>query len=83
MIENKKWLGVFSGGYAESVILKALLESYDIVVYQENFLLSTIKPWAISSGGFDASILRVDDNDLERAKRIIEDYNDNLYNFEV
>lgn len=83
MIKSKKWLAVFSGGYEESLVLKALLENYNIAVYQENFLLSTIHPWAISSGSFDASILRVDDNDLERAKRIIEDYSDNLYNFEV
>jgi hypothetical protein len=74
MMESKRLVGIFSGGYPESMILKSLLESHGITVHQENFIMSTMYPGVVSMGGFAASILKIDNGELEKAKEILQDY---------
>lgn len=77
MIENKKRIGVFGGNYTESLIIKSLLESHKILVYQDNSLMGVFNPWGISVGGINKAKLNVNEEDYEKAKIIIEDYNNN------
>lgn len=75
MIENKKRLGVFNGIYTETLIMKSLLESYNISVFQDNSLMGVFNPWGISVGGLNKSKLNVHEDDYEKAKSIIDEYN--------
>jgi hypothetical protein len=66
---------IFSGNYSESMIVKNILENENIEVFIVNESMSNIEPWAISSGGFNPVILKVHDDDFEKARNIISDYN--------
>lgn len=74
MKERKELVGIYSGGYPESLIVKVMLESHGIEVYQENFIMSTMHPALVSCGAYDASILKIEKNALEKAKDILQDY---------
>lgn len=80
MIENKKRIGVFGGNYTESLIIKSLLESHNILVYQDNSLMGTFNPWGIPVGGLNKVKLNVIEDDYEKAKKIIDNYNAGKYN---
>lgn len=80
MIENKKRIGVFDGNNTESLIIKSLLESHDIVVYQDNSLMGVFNPWGISVGGINKVKLNVLEEDYIEAKKILKAYNSNELN---
>ncbi len=44
--------------------------------------MGTIQPWTITSGGFNPVILKVKNEDFDKAKKIIEDYENGNLNFE-
>ena len=45
--------------------------------------MANIEPWAVSSGGFNPVILKVKDDDFEKAKKLIEDYEKGNLNIEI
>ena len=65
---------IFSGTFSETMNIRNLLENINIQVFTENENMANIEPWAISSGGFNPVILKINDKDFEKAKKIIEDY---------
>lgn len=65
---------IFSGTFSETMNVRNLLENINIQVFTENENMANIEPWAISSGGFNPVILKINDKDFEKAKKIIEDY---------
>ena len=75
MHTHSKSVVVFSGSYVESITIKNLLESNNVEVFQDNSLMSTIEPWAVSPGGFNAAVLKISSENYERAIEIINDYN--------
>ena len=79
MIEQKRKLGVFSGGRQESLILKHLLESFFIEVFEDASLMAVFNPWGVLIGDNNSVKLRVNDKDFEKAKVIIENYNNGIY----
>jgi len=71
---------LFRGTYFEAMNMRNLLENTNIEVFTENEIMSNIEPWAVTSGGFNPVILKVNDDDFEIAKKVIEDYeNGNLH----
>jgi len=62
--------------------MRNLLENTNIEVFTENEIMSNIEPWAVTSGGFNPVILKVNDEDFESAKKIIEDYENGNLDFE-
>lgn len=79
MIEQKKRIAIHSGSKNEALILKALLESFSIQVYEDVSLMSVFNPWGISIGDLNSVKLRVNEDDYIKAKRIINDYNTDEY----
>lgn len=77
MIENKKRMGIFSGNFTESLVVKNLLESYMISVYYDNSLMAVFNPWGVTVGGMNKAKLRVQEDDYERAKKIVDNYHSN------
>ncbi|AOW08556.1 hypothetical protein [Flavobacterium gilvum] len=79
MIEQKKRIGVYSGGKDESLILKNLLESFSIQVFEDASLMSVFNPWGVLIGDVNAVKLKVKEDDCEKAKKIIDDYYAGIY----
>jgi len=78
MIEQKKRVCIHSGGKHESLILKILLESFSIQVFEDASLRSVFNPWGVLIDGFNA--IKVEEKDYLQAKKIIDDYNAGVYN---
>lgn len=70
---------IFSGSYNETMNLKNLLEINHIEAFIQNENMGIIEPWVITSGGFNPFKIIVKAEDVEKAQKIIEDYeNGNL-----
>jgi hypothetical protein len=67
-------IDLFRGTYFEAMNMKGLLESNNIKVFTLNENMSNIEPWIVTAGGFNPVILKVSEEDLERAKKIVKDY---------
>ncbi len=65
---------LFRGSYFEVMNMKNLLESYNIDVFVLNENMSIIEPWVVTAGGFNPVTLRVNEEDFEKAKAIVEEY---------
>jgi hypothetical protein len=76
-------VNIFSGTFSETMNVKNLLENINIEVFTQNENMSNIEPWSISSGGFNPVILKVKDEDFEKAKKLIEDYQNGNLNIEI
>ncbi|MFG6687900.1 putative signal transducing protein [Mariniflexile sp. HNIBRBA6329] len=68
-------IDIFSGSVEETMIIRNLLESKNIQVFLTNQLMASIEPIAVSSGGFNAVTLKINEEDFEKAKKVLEDYN--------
>lgn len=78
MIEQKKKIAIHNGSKNEALILKALLESFSIQVFEDSSL-SVFNPWGISIGDLNSVKLRVNEDDYAKAKEIINDYKADEY----
>ena len=65
---------VFSGAYFEAMNVRNLLEGAAITVFVQNEYMSTIEPWVVTSGGLNPVKLQVNEDDLEKAKQIVDNY---------
>ena len=65
---------IFSGEIIEAMNIRNLLENENIEVFTLNENMSSIEPWVVSPGGFKPLILHVNDDDFEKAKKVVEDY---------
>ncbi|OOG66777.1 DUF2007 domain-containing protein [Flavobacterium sp. A45] len=74
---------LFSGTYFEAMNIRNLLENENIEVFTQNENMSSIEPWAVTSGGFNPVILKVRNEDFENAKKIIEDYESGNLNLNI
>jgi hypothetical protein len=79
MIEQKKRIAIHNGSKNEALILKVLLESFSIQVFEDSSLMSVFNPWGISIGDLNSVKLRVNEDDYVKAKEIINDYKANEY----
>ena len=76
-------INIFRGTFSETMNIRNLLENTNIQVFTENENMANIQPWAISSGGFNPVILKVKEDDFEKAKKLIEDYEKGNLNIEI
>ena len=65
---------LFRESYFEVMNMKNLLETYTIDVFVLNENMSIIEPWVVTAGGFNPVTLRVNEEDFEKAKAIVEEY---------
>ena len=70
----KMMVDLFRGSYFEVMNMKNLLETYTIDVFVLNENMSIIEPWVVTAGGFNPVTLRVNEEDFEKAKAIVEEY---------
>lgn len=62
---------IYSGQYFEAINIKNLLESRNIQVYVENENMSLIEPFAVSPGGTNPILLKVDEDNFDQATETI------------
>lgn len=67
-------INIFNGTVTEAMAIRNLLESNNIEVFTQNEYMSNIQPWTVTSGGFNPVTLKVDEQDLDAAVKIIEDF---------
>ena len=65
---------IFSGEFVEAMNIRNLLETENIEVFTVNEYMSNIEPWVVRPGGFKPVLLKVNDEDYEKAKKVVEDY---------
>ncbi|UPZ18005.1 hypothetical protein [Flavobacterium humidisoli] len=80
MIEQKKRIAIHNGSKNEALILKVLLESFSIQVFEDSSLMSVFNPWGISIGNLNSVKLWVNEDVYAKAKEIISDYKADEYN---
>ena len=73
-----KTVEIFSGSSMESMGIMNLLESNGIPVYEDNALMATIEPFAVSPGGFGSSVIKVAEEDYDKAMNVLDDYNNGI-----
>lgn len=66
-------ISIFSGTYSESMIVRNILENENIKVFIVNETMSNIEP-TISPGAFNPVVLNINSEDFDKAKRIVESY---------
>jgi hypothetical protein len=72
-------IDIFRGSFSEAMNVRNLLEQMNMEVFTANEYMSNIEPWVITSGGLNPVTLKVAVEDLEKAKKIVDDYlNGNL-----
>jgi hypothetical protein len=76
-------INIFRGTFSETMNIRNLLENINIQVFTENENMATIEPWAISPGGFNPVILKVKIQDFEKAKKLIEDFENGNLDIEI
>jgi hypothetical protein len=68
---------IFSGTILEVEIIRSLLENAEIETFMKDEITGTLLPWITASGGFCPVKLEVSNLDYDKAKQIIEEYNQN------
>ena len=72
--EENDIIEVFAGSSIEAEIVKSMLQDSDIDVFLKNENMGTIAPWHLSAGGAGAVKIIINSNDYDKAKLIIEKY---------
>ncbi len=65
---------IYSGNPWQVGMVKTLLENSGIKVYMQDVIMGTLNPWWTAGGGAGAIRLFILDNDYEKAKEIVEEY---------
>ncbi|RXM48316.1 hypothetical protein [Flavobacterium sp. YO12] len=79
MIKQQNRISIHQGSKEQAMILKALLESFSIMVFEDSSLMSVFNPWGVLVGDVNSVKLRVKEEDYNEAKKIIDDFNIGLY----
>jgi hypothetical protein len=70
---------VFAGTSIDAEIVRSLLEDSDIKTFLKDDNMGTIAPWHVSAGGAGAVKIIINSNDYDKAKLIIEKYEESKY----
>ncbi|MDA3818659.1 MAG: DUF2007 domain-containing protein [Prolixibacteraceae bacterium] len=65
---------VFAGTSLDAAIVNSLLEDSDIKTFLKDEFMGSIAPWQVSAGGAGAVKIIINSKDYDKAKLIIEKY---------
>ncbi len=68
---------VFAGNPMDAGLIKSMLLDSDIECFLQDENMGTIAPWQVSAGGAGAVKIMINSNDFEKAKLIIEQFEQN------
>jgi hypothetical protein len=69
---------VFAGTAMQAGMVKSLLENAEIETFLQDEFIGTLNPWYAAPGGAGAVKVFVSNVDSEKAKAVVEDYENNL-----
>jgi hypothetical protein len=69
---------VFAGTAMQAGMVKSLLENAEIEAFLKDEFIGTLNPWYATPGGAGAVKIFVSNADFEKAKMVVEDYENNL-----
>lgn len=82
-MENKnEFVQIYAGELWQSSMIRDLLEDNGIHAFVENELMGTIIPSQITSGGIAPIKVKIYDSDFERAKELIDEFNNASFTLE-
>jgi len=70
---------VFSGTGWEAELVKSLLENAEIEAFLIDENTGTLAPWYTAGGGAGSVKVTVSNLDLEKAKSVVSDYEENIH----
>jgi hypothetical protein len=73
-----KLVEVFDGSMLQAEMLRSLLENAEIEAIIKDGIMGTLNPWYTAPGGAGAVSVWVADTNLEKAKQIVSDYQNNI-----
>lgn len=73
--QETKLVEVFAGELWQATMIQNVLEDNGVQVHLENALMGTIEPWMISAGGINPVKIIVSDVNLDRARKLIDEFN--------
>lgn len=68
---------IFSGSDWQANMVKSMLEAADIRAFIKDGFMGTIAPWYVGGGGAGAVKVIILKKDIEKAKSIIQEYEQN------
>lgn len=66
---------IFRGNEIEVMNVKNLLDNFGIESFIQNQYMSVLEPWVITAGGYNAASLQINNNDYDKAKKVLDDFN--------
>jgi len=69
---------VFAGTAVQATLVKSLLENAEIEAYLKDEFTGVLYPWHTSPGGVGAVKVFVSSVDQEKARMVVEEYENNL-----
>lgn len=69
-----KPVDVFSGSLLEAEMVKSLLLNCEIAAYLKDENIGTLAPWYTGPGGYGSVKVVVSNQDFDKARIIVEDY---------
>ena len=76
--EEMRPIEVFAGTVMQASMVKSLLENAEIEAFLKDEYMGTFNPWHAAPGGVGAVKVFVASPDYEKAKIIVNEYEDNL-----
>ncbi len=75
--ENIIPVEVFRGTLIEAEIVKSLLENAEVETFLKDEFQGHLAPWNVASGGVGAVKVIVSSADIEKAKIVVDEFNNN------
>ena len=69
---------IYAGNILEAGIIQSMLESADINAFLKDEIMGTLIPWWAAPGGAGAVKVIISNDDLEKAKLIVAEYQQNI-----
>lgn len=72
---ESEFITLFTGEVWQAKMIQSVLEQNEIFATIKNELMSSIEPWAISSGGVTPAELLVSAKNYDEALKLLEEFN--------
>lgn len=76
--DYSKLVVAFAGTVWEAGVVQSLLANAGIESYLKDFIRETMEPYQVSAGGISPVKVIISENDVEKAKPIVDQYFKNL-----
>ncbi|MFZ4523549.1 MAG: putative signal transducing protein [Bacteroidales bacterium] len=73
---------IFSGTVWQAEMVKSILENVEIEAFLQNETIGSLAPWYTASGGAGSVTVVVSSADYEKAKPFVEEFEQNIREFD-